>query len=230
MTETPRNSVDVWAEMGDRKDNPAGPSKRSRTKRDRPARQGFAPARTRLPDADTETSLLAQAWFDAGEERGFSFPFNVNFLALALAEKISKDPVFAKFRQDEEASAGETRDQQIHRWVAKMVERWWAEYADGTITASNAKDHFLEYDWDDLRYYAHSCLRAAWLTEHGVRQARPEYPDQQKHRGELRRIREESTLTEYWSRVEDAGEEIAEPLGPEGRERLHSFAETRRKK
>lgn len=168
--------------------------------------------------------MLAQDWYDRGEVHGFSFPYDVNYFALALQRKIERDPEIKPFLD-------KGSHDQVQRWVSKMIERWWEEYADGTIHAGNAKDFFLGNDWDDLRYYARSCLRAKYLLEHGRRVPPPLYPEQKDYQDRLTGIRNRARINEFLRQQEQRPETPEETsLDPEGRERLRSFVEKRRTK
>lgn len=194
-------------------------------KRPRPTRGHQAPrpsGKPRQPQASERSSILAQRWYDAAEQMGFALPYDVNYLALALQHKIETDPEFRPYLLQGHAD-------QVERWVAKMVERWWAEYVDTTIHARNAKDMFLGEDWDDLRYYAHSCLRAAYLVEHGTRVSTPMYPDQQDYHERLERTTQEAMTKRVVAETLEAPSEEHQ-IDPEGRGRLRSFVERRRRK
>lgn len=194
----------------------------ARTKRQRSARQERTPAKPKRPPASERASILAQDWYDRGEARGLSFPYDVNFMALALAAKIEQDPAMAPY-------LAKGQHDRVQRWVAKMIERWWEEYVDGVIHAGNAKDYFLGTDWDDVRYYAKSCLQARYLKEHGRRVPAPMYPQQQEYQQRLKTLQDEAKVSRHIQALEEAP---AEPptLDEKGRSRLRSFVEKRRKK
>jgi hypothetical protein len=198
-----------------------GDPRRKRASRIRPpAKQA---ARNRQPQASESASILAQAWYDEGAERGFSFPYDVNYLALAIQRKVENDPEMQPF-------LNKGKHEQVERWVAKMIERWWAEYADNTIHAGNAKDYFLRHDWEDLRYYARSCLRAKYLLEHGRLVPPPLYPNQQEYQDRLQEIRQRESINANLRKVEEDDLPERHPVDEQARERLRSFAEKRRKK
>lgn len=48
-----------------------------------------------------------------------------------------------------------------------MIERWWEEYVNEEVNATNARNFFLEIDWEDLREYSRNCLIGSYLKSHG---------------------------------------------------------------
>jgi hypothetical protein len=179
-------------------------------KRKKRATPGRTPSKAKQPSAGLRESSWAQAWYDLAVSHGYSLPYDVNYLALALAKRVARDTEIQQILATRGA-------EQVDRWLHKMVERWWADYADDTVHAGNAKDLFLGEDWDDLRYYARSCLRAAYLKQHGrtVRWTEPDIntedeaeevrSEQQVLRDALRKQRTDA----YLQRIED------DPLGLE---------------
>lgn len=218
-------SVDqVRRELDGKPDRDYDSQPRRRT-RNRPPRSGF-PTRTQKkhPQASERSSLLAQRWMDAGSAAGFEFPYDVNFFALSLQRKVEGDKAMRDLLLKEDYD-------KVERWVAKMVERWWAEYVSNEITAANAKDYFLVTDWDDLREYARTCLRAAYLLKHG-RRVTPSVEALAAGRELHDRLAEKSRETEVSNYVEQVltTEEQPLELDPKGRDRLRSWREKRRNK
>lgn len=128
-------------------------------RRDRP-RLDRTPIKDRLPPASTASSEVAQAWVDLAEKAGYRLPFNVNFLAHRISERVVKDPRLRQMLLD-------GREDEVRRLVLKMVDRFWAEYVEAADTAANVANVFLDLVWGDLRDYSRDCLRAAYLLEHG---------------------------------------------------------------
>lgn len=198
--------------------------------RQKAARPGFQPSRKKQPQAGEQASLLAQEWYDQGNATGFDFPYDVNYFALALESRIEKDREIQKFL------AKGKRDQ-VDRWIRKMIEVWWnpvdndgnGGYLTGDVSARNAKDFFLDTDWEDCRDYARSCLRAAYLRQHGRRVPAPIYPDQKEYRERLDELRHRQKVETYVRQV-DLDEKTAQArLDQNDRQRLRSFVEKRRK-
>lgn len=176
--------------------------------------------------------MLAQEWMDRGEAAGFHLPYDTNFFALALDARIERDPTLMEYRA--------LPDDRFERWVSKMIDRWWEEYAfdadmPGKVTAANAKDFFLDVDWDDVRDYAFSCLRAKYLMAHGRRRrlvTEAETPEESKQRraahDELRRLAEDARIRRA---VESISTEADPPPAPtdEDRERLRAWRDRRKK-
>ena len=204
----------LWREASGKPERPSTPAKKSRRTQSR------TPDRVKQPEAAELPSLLAGSWFRLGEERGFRFPYNENYLALAIQRKVDADEDLQRYLES-------GRDDEVNRWLHKMVERWWAEYADEVVTESNAKEYFLDRDWSDLKYYARSCLRAAYLKKHGKPVPEPEYPNQQAYRQRLKQIHQQAQV-EQVAEVEES--ELTGQLDPEARGRLRSFREKRSKK
>lgn len=210
------NPADISRQFGDRAGRPE-PQKATRKKKpsDKP----------RQPRAGIGPSTLGQRWYDLGEAQGFEFPYDANYFALALEKKISKDPRLQKVAGDGD---------KLDRWVTKMIEVWWGTadedgrggYFTHEITPRNAKEYFLVNDWDDVRDYAHSCLRAAYLKEHGRRVAPPEYPNQQAYQKRLEDVQKEHRIRSFVSTVDLE----AEPpkVDEEGRARLRSWRDRKR--
>jgi hypothetical protein len=204
----------IRREMKGSSSEPQPPArKKSRRSQDRSER--------RQPLAPERWSMLAQDWYARGEAVGFSFPYDVNYLALALQRTVEADSEIRAF-------LAKGRHDQVDRWLAKMVERWWEDYTDEAITAKNAKEYFLEIDWDDLRDYARSCLRAKYLLEHGRRVEPPVYPGQTEYQERLRELGRRSRVQRE---VEHVDADVEPPqVDPDSRARLRSFVTTRRKK
>lgn len=204
------------------------PAKKVRTVRS-PRREV---GRSRQPQAPEWSSMLAQVWCDNAAGVEFDLPYDVNYFALALEKRVEQDPVLQKFLV-------KGKDEQVHRWVRKMIDLWWSPvdndgrggYLTGEVTARNAKDYFLGEDWNDLRDYARSCLRAAYLLEHGKAVAPPVYPNQQEYQSRLRTLQQRADVSRYLHEIEEGGEP-PEPreLDEEDRKRLRSFVEKRRNK
>ena len=173
-----------------------------------------APVKKKQPTAGHLVSAVAADWFTRARSVGMDLPYDENYLALAIQARIDRDPDFR------DRDPGQTK-----RWLLKMSERWWEEYVDNTITAKRAKETFLETDWDDLKDYARSCLRAAYLRKHGVAKASPEYPRQQEYQDELTRMRVRQRAEEL-----EAHDDLPEHRVDEGRsERLRSWRARRSK-
>lgn len=181
--------------------------------------------------ASERSSMLAQRWYDLGEAEGFAFPYNVNFFAVALQRKVETDKEIKPFLDAD-------KHDQVQRWIRKMIDLWWdpvdeegsGGYLTGDINQSNAKDFFLDKDWDDLRDYARSCLRAAYLKEHHRVAPRPIYTNQQAYQAELQEIHDRAVVDQHLRRLEEDPAPERGELDPEGRKRLRSFRDKRRKK
>lgn len=201
----------------------AGKKKRSASGNDR------TPDKPRQPRASLEASSLGQQWYDLGTANGFEFPYDANFFALALERKISADPEFQKLIAENDRA-------KVDRWVTKMITLWWEEadedglggYFTNEIRPGNAKEYFLVQDWDDLRDYARSCLRAAYLKKYGRRVPMPDNPNQQEYRQRLEDVHREHQVHTY---VRDVDLDAEPPkVDASARERLRSWRENRRKK
>jgi hypothetical protein len=187
------------------------------------------PRRSRQPAASHRASALAQIWYDHGTASGFEFPYDVNYFALALQRKIENDPEFRPYLV-------KNKHDQVQRWVAKMIEIWWnpvgsddlGGYLTGDVSARNAKEMFLATDWEDLRDFAKSCLRAAYLKEHGRRVDPPIYGSQQEYQERLSRVRREETVRTYVENLEEASDRPE--VDESARDRLRSWRDKRRKK
>lgn len=201
----------------------------------KPARRGrHNPAtspgsgRPRQPTASARASELGQLWYDLGNRNGFDFPYDANYFALALQRKIERDPEIKPFLD-------KGKHDQVSRWIRKMIEIWWAEgneegggYLTNEIQPRNAKEYFLNTDWDDLRDYARTALRAIYLKQHGKKVPPPIYPDQQEYQARLDEIRRKAKINPYLRHVDEAPERPE--VDPEGRQRLRSWREKRSKK
>lgn len=209
--------------------SPRRGSQRKRNRKEPRTKAGFQ-AKPKTSRASERASHLAQRWYDLGEAEGFSFPYDVNYLALALQRKVEGDkemrPLLLAGKHD-----------QVERWVHKMIGIWWnavdedghGGYLTNEINQRNAKDYFLDTDWDDLREYALSNLRMAYLREHGRRVSPPVYDNQQKHRERLESLRKEAVVEQHLRTLEEHPELNERPeVDDDGRERLRSFVEKRR--
>jgi hypothetical protein len=116
----------------------------------------------------------------------------------------------------------------VARWLAKMVDNWWGHYADGAITAANAKEYFLGQDWDDLRDWALGNLRKDYLLEHGKRVKPTITPASREYRERLEGIHKKHSVERFLDTHPETEERA--PLDPEAQSRLRSFANRRRKK
>lgn len=198
------------------------PAYEPRQKKSRPqkSRREYEPSGPKQPTAPPMPSLIAQQWFDLGNQHGWEFPYNVNFLALAIAERVERDKFLVAVRTKQ-------NEHQVQRILEKMVQVWWRDYINGEVTRRNAKEMFLDEDWDDVRYYAHTSLRAAYLKKHGKRKPIKALMDEaQADFG--RDLHERLKALRLNQRIEDilAQPEIDRtPLDEAARERLRSFRE-----
>lgn len=175
---------DIYRELSGK---PAAGEYRGSKKAPRRSKPAAASGRPpRRPTAPPLASEVAQSWMDAAAVAGFDPPYDTNYLALAVQRRVDSDPEIRVMLKDHPDRA--------RRWLLKMVERWWAEYLTGEVTAHNAKEYFLSNDWIDLRNYARSCLRAAYLREHGRSVGPAVYENQVEYRDRLARIRLEDRL------------------------------------
>jgi hypothetical protein len=145
-------------------------------------------------------------------------PYDVNYFALALQRKVENDSEMVHLLGDGD---------RVDRWVAKMIERWWAEYVSNDVHARNAKEFFLDVDWDDLREYARSCLRAAYLKEHGRRVPPPEYPNQRDFRQSLDQVENAGSVRRLVETAESDEPLVERELDGDRRERLRSWRRSR---
>lgn len=164
---------------------PMETNKPRRNKNPRPKR-GAPVAKTPLPPAKLWSSDVAESWMASASLAGFEPPYNVNYLATEIEIRASRDPHLQKLRE-------EGREDDVHRWVAKMAELFWKtspvdgfSYVRAGDTAGKVKEIFLVDVWEDLRQYAFDSLRAAYLKEHGRVKRPPEYlPYEQTEMHEL---------------------------------------------
>lgn len=198
------------------------PARNGNQKPTRQKRRGSQqPTKAKQPRASERASVAAQDWYDRGERAGFSFPYDVNYFALGLQQKVETDPRMAPL-----LVAGQ--HDRVERWLAKIVMNWWNHYVDGSVTASNAKEMFLGNDWEDVRDWAMGNLRKDYLLKHGKRVDPPIYAHQQDYQGRLEDLHKTAQIDRYLaSQPEEADHQ---PLDPEGRDRLRSFANQRRRK
>jgi hypothetical protein len=207
---------DIRREADGRPSYEPGPRKKHR---DRKRSGGWdSSPRKKQPTASPRSSEVAQAWYDAANRAGMDLPYDVNYLALAIQRKVIKDPVFRPLLQAEEFD-------KVTRLLHKMTENFWTEYVDNGVNAGNVKDFYLQEAWDDLREYARTNLRAAYLRQHGRRVDPPEYPRQKEFRDELKTVRVNSQI-ERMLEVETPAVELDET----NRERLRSWRQARGEK
>jgi hypothetical protein len=221
----PQNLDDIRREFGDTPREYSETRQRQRSRRPgRRSQPGFPPPRKKHAQASERASILGQMWVDLGTAAGFQFPYDVNYFSLALQAQIEGDSEMQALLQQNEHD-------KVERWVEKMIERWWAEYVTNEIHSGTAKDFFLRTDWDDLREYARTCLRAAYLLEHGSRRTpSTEYlaAGRELH-DRLAEMVSQDRATTYAKKTLEA-EETPLELDPKGRDRLRSWREKRRKK
>jgi hypothetical protein len=184
--------------------------------------------RPRQPTASARASELGQHWYDLATRAGFDLPYDANYFSLALQRKIENDDEMKPLLLAEHAD-------QVSRWVRKMIDVWWAPgdddgggYLTGEVQARNAKEYFLGHDWEDLREYARSSLLAKHLKEHGRKVEPPVYEDQQEYLDRLDAIRAKAQIDPFLRSLEDAPDRPE--VDPQGRDRLRSWREKRRKK
>jgi hypothetical protein len=180
------------------------------------------PTKAKQPRASLRASAAAQDWYDRGEGFGFSFPYDVNYLALAIQRKVEHDPKMSRLLADGD---------KVDRWLAKMSVNWWDHYVDESIHAGNAKEMFLGNDWEDVRDWAHSNLRKDYILKHGRKVDPSVNPNMasKEFRERLEKIHSEAQVQRYLdSHPEDEGERPA--LDTTARDRLRSFANRRRRK
>jgi hypothetical protein len=204
-----------------RGDSPA-PRDRPKMNRQRQARGSQQqPAKAKQPRASERASVAAQDWYDRGEAHGLTFPYDVNYFALALQRKVERDPRMKPLLTDGD---------KVDRWLAKMNANWWDHYADGMIHGGNAKEMFLGQDWDDVRDWAHSNLRKDYILKHGRRVQPSVNPNNSsvEFRERLAAIHTEAQVQRYIESHPEQGESPS--LDETGRERLRSFANRRRRK
>jgi hypothetical protein len=192
---------------------------RKKTHRQKPAGRKQEPARSKQPRASQRASVAAQDWYDRGESHGLTFPYDVNYLALALQRKVERDPKMSPLLAD---------GNKVDRWLAKMVANWWGHYVDGSIHGGNAKEMFLGEDWDDVRDWAHSNLRKDYVLKHGTKVQPSINPNSATFRDRLKEIHTEAQVQRYVDSQPEVGE--SPPLDETGRERLRSFANRRRRR
>jgi hypothetical protein len=189
-----------------------------RKKRDRKSRSS-APDKPRQPRAGFEESQVAEAWMREAESRDLAVPFDANWLALQIAERVRVDPEMSRYPDPD----------QVHRWLIKMVEVWWKEWTAEGVDRRNASSMFLDVDWDDIRYYARISLRAKYLKEHGTWVEPPIYVGQQEYTQTLDEIRTAQRIKEMQKQAEEHPLPQAE-VDETRRERLRSWRERRRSK
>lgn len=219
-------ATDIWRQLSGKTGGYQQPAKSHGKKPDRRGSQPPAQNKTRQPRASERASMAAQDWYDRGASFGFSFPYDVNYFALALQRKVEADPRMSPLLADGD---------KVDRWLAKMNANWWGTadseggggYVDGTITASNAKEMFLGEDWNDVRDYAHTNLRKDYLLKHGKRVKPAVDPNSQEYRGRLEDLRRAATVRQHLQHVEEAGDRPV--LDESARGRLRSFANRRRR-
>lgn len=227
------NDVDaITREFSDKEPWSEKKPKKSKTSLARKSRPGFQPTKRKQPTAGEQASMLAQSWYDRGEAAGFHLPYDVNYFALALDARLDRDQTLTEYRK--------LPDDRFERWVLKMIERWWEDYAfdadmPGKVTAANAKEFFLEVDWDDVRDYAFSCLRARYLMEHGTRRrlvVEAETPEESKERrslhDELRRLEQDARIRRAVASI-DTESDPPPPPTEEDRARLKAWRDRRKK-
>jgi hypothetical protein len=221
----PQTVDDVRKMFGDRQREYPDPRQRRKSRRpgQRP-QPGFPPPRKKHAQASERASILGQMWVDLGNAAGFQFPYDVNYFALGLQAQIESDPEMQALLQRDEHD-------KVERWVEKMIERWWAEYVSNEIRSGTAKDFFLRTDWDDLREYARTCLRAAYLLENGSRKTPSDTylaAGRELH-DRLAEMAAQDRATTYAKKTLEADQAPLE-LDPKGRDRLRSWREKRRQK
>lgn len=175
------------------------------------------------PPASERSSIVAQEWYDRAVDRGFNLPYNANYLALAIQDKIQNDPRMRKF-----LAAGRADD--VLRWAQRMVSNWWDFYVDEDITQSNAKDYFLGNDWEDLRDWALDNLKSEYNVKHGKRIPPPLYPNQQDYRRRLEDIDRQQAINRWLDTHPEQVSEDAPRLDPKAHERLRSWSERQKQK
>ncbi len=200
-------------------------SRRTASRPPKATRPGQTPAYTKpkREQAPERASMLAEVWVSTGNALGWDFPYDVNFLALALHRKIETEPEFKPYFAAD-------RGTQVERWVLKMIERWYAEYTTEAINARNAKEYFLSEDWDDVLDYARTCLVAAHLKVTGRRIESPVYPEQQDYQDRLAEIRKREGIDGLLRKVDEAAEDARESpsrVEVKDRERVRSWREQR---
>ena len=195
---------------------PPARQKPTRPKASRPERA--ASTGPRQPTANPMPSEVAQRWYDLGNQQGWEFPYNVNFLALAISERIEKDDFLVRVREKQ-------GEDPVRRLLLKMVEVWWRDYINGEVTRRNAKEYFLDEDWDDVRYYAWSSLRAKYLKEHGVRKPLKALADEGDFGRDLQERLKALRLSQQVEDILAQPEVDRTPLDETARERLRSFRE-----
>lgn len=160
------------------RDQRPGPKKK-------PRRVVTTPAKSTLPTASPEASECAEAWMREAEARGLSQPFNVNWLALQISDRVARDK---EISHRLEITKWDGRDD-VRRWVLKMVQQFWRDVYEDSMPSKDLSWEFLEYWWDALRYEAFKNLRAAYLNKHGVPRKPPEPVDHRTDEGFLERQR-----------------------------------------
>lgn len=201
---------------------------RKKSRRDRHRRQ-TTPERPKAPTASERSSEVAQRWMDLAEGFGYRLPFNTNWLAHQISDRVVHDQRFKPF-------LGEGRHDDVVRWLLKMVDLFWKEYVQEGDTNATVANVFFDDAWDDVREYAFDSLRAAYLKEHGVRRPRKDWLEEnpedvasaQELQEGLRKIRFDAWLEEAVAVSKEPIPELRK-LEPRHREMLKSRREQRGK-
>lgn len=222
---TDKDAVSISKGLSDKPDYRDEPrKKRTRTHRQRSSTS----ERPKAPVASERASECAQRWMDLASEHGYRLPFNTNFLARKISDRVSGDKQLMQFE-------GTDREDDSRRWVLKMVELFWSEYVKPEDTNANVSDVFLDLCWDDLRDYAFTCLRAAYLKKYGIRRQRPDEESEaaEERRNAQARFDEERKNLKMEAWLEKCKDQIGKPpptfrkLDDKHREVLKSMRERR---
>lgn len=160
-------------------DQPSAPGKRKRERYRGGGSHESKPEKKKK--ASGRSTAVAEHWISLANAHGIEPPFNANWLALQIADKVNSDPAFREERKIQNFNG-------INRWLIKMCDKFWGEYVDASVPAKNVGSVFLVEAWDAVRDYAWDCLRAVYLRDHGVRLPHPQYPGSEALHEALRQV------------------------------------------
>lgn len=181
-----------------------------------PSKSGKRTSTHHLESKSSKATAVASKWMELGNNYGFEFPYNDVWLGNAIHDRVVTDPEIKPM-------LAEGMQKKVKILLDKMAELFWSDYIDDSVPAKNAHSVFLDEVWDDLRYYAMSCLTAAYLKQHGIRRAQVEYDpkDEQEMHQAMWDARAREFVEWSWENREPPEGPV---LDPEHRERIRSAA------
>jgi hypothetical protein len=155
----------------------------------------------KIAPASDRLLKIAEYFVVLGIDNGYESVAYPPWLSNLLAEKEAKDRLFQKVSTADAEKKEGVVDRTDRLWL-KMCDLYWKEYVNEDVKPRRIVFDFLDECWEDLRDYAHSCLRGAYLRKHGKWRNTMDYIDEMsQHSVADREAMRQASNTAYAEKV-----------------------------